>query len=98
MLNVEVGNRFIILSPPASPVTCSCDYPGRPSDCGAQHAAGDLQSLIDDIDRYRAPNVRGNDILLNFGDDFTWEVGGLFSVFVACSVPRWLIIAVFSAL
>lgn len=51
-----------------------CDYPRSESQCAASFAAADLGSLISDIDQYRAPNVRGTDILLNFGDDFTWEV------------------------
>ena len=34
-------------------------------------AKSDLASIISDINAYRAPNVRGSDLLLNFGDDFT---------------------------
>ena len=50
-----------------------CDYGANNGNCGAAWGAHDVKNVIDDIDRYRAPNVRGTDIFLNFGDDFTAE-------------------------
>lgn len=50
-----------------------CDYPKRQSDCGSEWASKDLPTLIGDIDEFRAPNVRGIDVLLNMGADFTYE-------------------------
>jgi alpha-mannosidase len=51
-----------------------CDYPGKPADCDVSKAAADAASAISgDIFSFRLPNVRGNDIILNFGDDFTTE-------------------------
>ena len=55
-----------------------CDYDDQGGkNCNGSFGPKDVASLISDIDSYRAPNVRGGaevtDILLNFGDDFTWE-------------------------
>ena len=50
-----------------------CDYNAHDDTCNGSFGAKDVASLIDDIDSYRAPNVRGTSILLNFGDDFTAE-------------------------
>ena len=45
-----------------------CDYPSKPTDCNVSKAAADAASAISgDIFSFRLPNVRGNDIILNFG-------------------------------
>ena len=55
-----------------------CDYGAHDNTCNGNFGAQDVKAVIDDIDSYRAGNVRPNadgsvDILLNFGDDFTAE-------------------------
>ena len=53
-----------------------CDYPSKPTDCNASKAAADAASAISgDIFSFRLPNVRGNDIILNFGG--AWRGGSL---------------------
>ena len=50
-----------------------CDYDGSPGQCGSSNAAGDVDALVADARGLRAPNLRGGDLLLNLGSDFTSE-------------------------
>ena len=50
-----------------------CDYNAKDNTCNGDFGKQDVAAGISDIDSYRAPNLRGKSVLLNFGDDFTAE-------------------------
>lgn len=67
----------VTLSPPRTdgyPGECSrCSGAPKDADCNYSWGAKDVGTLIADILQFRAPWVRGNDITLQFGDDFEHE-------------------------
>jgi hypothetical protein len=61
---------------------CDNEYGPTPATCGAAFGAIDAPALMVDLEAYLAPAVRGNDVLVLMGDDFTYEDADLYFAYL----------------
>jgi hypothetical protein len=61
---------------------CDNEYGPTPATCGAAFGAIDAPALMVDLEAFLAPAVRGDDVLVLMGDDFTFENAALYFAYL----------------
>ena len=61
---------------------CDNEYGPTPATCGSAFGAIDAPALMVDLEAYLAPAVRGDDVLVLMGDDFTYENSALYFAYI----------------
>ena len=64
-------------SSPAQLNRCNTEHNPTPDSCSYAHAAPDIDSFVGDLIA-RLDTIRGEDVLINMGDDFAWPIAGLY--------------------